>query len=124
MEQTNGDNTVKEMLLFAGVVTIAAKERYLKIKEIFSVRYSLPEIDFIRDEIGKSYINGSDHACILLTNMLLERYCKEILIYKMSGFTFIKDLTNIESDFAPALKKYKSLSLEQTLKECKGGYIK
>lgn len=119
MESKEPDNTVKEMLLFAGVVTLAAKERYLKIKEIFSVRYSLPEIDFIRDEIGKCFVNGSDHACILLTNMLLERYCKEVLIYKMSGFTFIKDLTTIEKDFAPALKKYKNLSLEQTLQECK-----
>lgn len=111
------------MLYLLGVINKEAQERFFKIKDIFSVKFSLPEIDFLREEIGKCLVLGADHACILLTNMLLERYCKQVLIYKKSGFTSIQDLTTIEREFAPAIKKYKNFSLEQTLKECKSQNI-
>ncbi len=117
--QKDSHHLTKDILSFLHLDSEKSIERFLKMKEIFFVRFHLPEIDFIRDEIGRCYTIGADHACITLTNLLLERYCKLILIYKHSGFKTIQGLKNIEQDFKPAMKIYNSMTLGETLLECK-----
>jgi hypothetical protein len=96
------------------------KEKKLaEIKDALKVQFQIPELDIIRNEIGKCYEVSAFHGCITLTNLLLERYCKLILIYKATGFKTIQNLKDIEGEFKIANKKYASMTLGETLKQCK-----
>jgi hypothetical protein len=90
-----------------------------RVKEILDIQFHLPELDILRNEIGKCFEINAHHACIMLTNLLLERYCKLVLIYKATGFKSIQNLKDLEKDFKPANKKYSTMSLGETLLECK-----
>ncbi|HEX8331299.1 MAG TPA: hypothetical protein VF622_01685 [Segetibacter sp.] len=111
------EEIVGELLEFLNV-SPDANQRFLKVKEVFQVQFHLPEIDFVRNEIGKSYAIAAYHGMITLTNLLLERYCKLTLIYKFTGFRSIQDLKNLAEDFKPAMKRYNKMSLGETLQEC------
>jgi hypothetical protein len=95
-----------------------ATDRFMKVMEVFQVEFHIPEIDFVRHEIGRCYVVAAYHGMITLTNLLLERYCKLILIYKFTGFKSIQDLKNLAEDFKPANKKYNKMTLGDTLQEC------
>jgi hypothetical protein len=99
-------------------VSAEAVNRYFKVKEVFQVEFYLPEIDFVRLETGRCYVIAAYHGMITLTNLLLERYRKLILIYKYTGFKSIQDLKNLAEDFKQANKKYSKMSLGETLQEC------
>jgi hypothetical protein len=90
-----------------------------QIHDALKIQFHLPELDILRNEIGRCFEISAYRACITLTNLLLERYCKLILVYKATGFKTIQNLKNIEKDFKPANKRYSSMTLGETLMECK-----
>lgn len=96
-----------------------AQNRYNLVRHVLKVQFHLPEIDFVRNEIGKCYVIGAYQACITLTNHLLERYCKLVLIAKNSDNFSFTDLETIEDRFAPTMKEYMSQNLSFTLNACK-----
>ena len=69
----------------------------------------------MRDEIGRCYVIGADHACITLTNHLLERYLKSFLILKESNFLTLEKLEGLKNIFEKANEKYLGLDLSETL---------
>ena len=91
----------------------------VQIQQVLNVQFHLPELDVLRNEIVKCFEIAAYHACITVTNLLLERYCKLILIYKATGFKTIQNLKDLENGFKPANKKYSSMTLGETLLECK-----
>jgi len=95
------------------------QQRIYIVRDILKIQFHLPELDILRNEIGKCFEINAHHACIMMTNLLLERYCKLVLIYKATGFKSIQNLKDLEIDFKPANKKYSSMSLGETLLECK-----
>lgn len=109
----------QEFISFCHPDIAASIQRYLEVKEILAVQFQLPEIDIIRNEFGRCYAVGAHHACITLTNHLLERYCKLVLIAKDSGNLTISDLETIEDRFAPSIEKYMTKDLSATLAACK-----
>jgi hypothetical protein len=113
------DGEVLRLAEHLGIIGLPASNRFKQVEEIVAVKFHIPDLDFLRTEITKSYIIGADHGCIMLCNMLLERYCKLVLIYKESGFKTIQDLDTIEERFRPLVKKYDKLNLSETLMKCR-----
>lgn len=95
------------------------KEELSQIQEAVKLQFYIPELDILRNEIAACANISAYHACITITNLLLERYCKLVLIYKSTGFKTIQNLKDIEQEFRPGMKKYNSMSLGETLTECK-----
>ncbi|RZJ98856.1 MAG: hypothetical protein EOO46_23770 [Flavobacterium sp.] len=89
------------------------------MKNILMVEFHQPEFDILRREIGRCFVINAYHACITLTNHLLERYCKILLISFESGFKTIVELESLESIFEAANKKYLKADLNETLNACR-----
>jgi hypothetical protein len=78
----------------------------------------LPEIDIIRMEICSCYIIGAYTACITLTNHLLEKYCKELLIIVDFGASFLR-IPDFDGTPLPDLSIHLNKDLSDSLRACK-----
>ena len=112
-------NDVDKFFAFCGIADLEAFSRYEYMKNILMVEFYQPEFDILRKEIGRCFVTNAYHACITLTNHLLERYCKILLISFESGFKTIADLKSLESIFEAANEKYLQADLNQTLNACR-----
>lgn len=110
---------LNDLVTFCRVGDMGALERFELIKPIFEIEFHQYEFDCLRYEIGRCYVIDAYQACITLTNHLLERYCKMLLIYYDSGFKKIKDLKSVEKSFSEANSKYLDKDLSTTLQVCK-----
>lgn len=99
-------------------LTLAAT-RLTQVRSITSENFMLPEIDIPRMEACNCYVIGATTACITMTNHLLERYCKELLIQVEFGPPFMR--TSFQSDGIPSpdLSVYLNKDLSRTLAACK-----
>src|SRR5687767_4756883 len=82
---------IDAMVTFCRVGDAAALSRFELIEKIFQVEFHQPEFDILRKEIGRCYVIDAHQGCITLTNHLVERYCKMLLIYVESNFKKITD---------------------------------
>lgn len=110
---------VDKFLAFCGIADSHAYSRYEYMQNILAVEFYQPEFDIIRKEIGRCFVISAYHACITLTNLLLERYCKMLLISFESDFKTMTELKSLESTFEEANKKYLQADLNQTLNACR-----
>jgi hypothetical protein len=113
------ENLVEEMFAFCRITDEEAIHRYILIKKIIKDEFYQPEFDILRNEIGRCYVLQAHQACITLTNHLLERYCKILVVYFETGFKTIDDLDSIEEGFEVANKKYMRKDLSSILNVCK-----
>jgi hypothetical protein len=82
------------------------------------------EIDPLLREIRFCLILDLFQASITLTNNLLEKYLKLILIYNEHGKKQIKDASTINDLYGPATKKYNNKDLSDTINmACTKGFI-
>jgi hypothetical protein len=73
----------------------------------------------VRREVCSCYIIGAFTACITLTNHLLERYSKELLLQVEFGHSFLR-FPNVNGDTPPPdLSKYLEKDLSAILAACK-----
>jgi hypothetical protein len=108
-----------EMIAFCQITDTDSLKRYELIKRILEVEFYQSEFDILRKEIGRCYVIAAYQACITLTNHLLERYCKILLIHIKSDFKTIKNLKSLESQFDLANKAYLDADLNSTLNACR-----
>jgi hypothetical protein len=110
------ENTKKlEMINFCQLNDTNSLRRYELIKQILEVEFHQSEFDILRKEIGRCYVIAAYQACITLTNHLLERYCKILLIHIKSDFKIINNLESLESQFEEGIKAYSDKDLNITL---------
>jgi len=96
-----------------------ATDRLRQVQPIVSENFMVPEIDIPRMEACDCYVIGAFTACITLTNHLLERYCKELLITVEFGPPFMRMDHLWNGSSPPDLSIYLSKDLSQTLAACK-----
>jgi hypothetical protein len=108
-----------EMMAFCQITDTDSLKRYEFIKRILEVEFYQSEFDILRKEIGRCYVIAAYQACITLTNHLLERYCKILLIHIKSDFKTINNLESLESQFEVANKSYLDADLNSTLNACR-----
>lgn len=119
MEQ-NSRKVLEDLVAFCRVGDTGTLQRYELVSKILEVEFHQYEFDCLRREISRCYVVDACQACITLTNHLLERYCKMLLIYHDSGFKKISDLKSVEGSFEEANTKYLDKDLSTTLRACKG----
>lgn len=108
-----------KMATFCQIVDKSALYRYGLVETILRKEFYQPEFDILRKEIGRCFVAGSYQACITLTNHLLERYCKILLVYTETGFKTIDDVDDLETGFDSANEKFMDKTLSQTLNACR-----
>jgi hypothetical protein len=92
----------------------SAVVRLAQAQLITAESFMVPEIDIPRMEACNCYVIGATTACITLTNHLLERYCKELLIQVEFGPSFMR--TSFQFDYPPPdLSVYLNKDLSRTL---------
>lgn len=96
-----------------------AVARLKQVNLITSEIFMVPEIDIPRREACNCYVIGATTACITLTNHLLERYCKELLIQVEFGPPFMRVNFQLDGTPPPDLSVYLNKNLSQTLAACK-----
>jgi hypothetical protein len=96
-----------------------ASLRLKKVRQITSESFLLPELDGPRREICNCYVIGAYSACITLTNHLLERYCKELLLTVEFGNPFLRAGSSSNKTAPPDLSQYLNKDLSATLSACK-----
>ncbi len=96
-----------------------ATVRLKQVRPIISETFMIPEIDVPRRDICNCYVIGATTACITLTNHLLERYCKELLIQVEFGPPFMRINFEVDTTSPPDLSVYLNKDLSQTLAACK-----
>jgi hypothetical protein len=104
-----------EIMAFCQITDTDSLKRYELIKKILEVEFYQSEFDILRKEIARCYVIAAYQACITLTNHLLERYCKIILIYVKSNFKTIDNSKSLESQFEEGNKAYLKKELYTTL---------
>jgi len=97
----NETEVTPEQLLNAILVDkfALAATRLKRVQPITSQTFMIPEIDIPRMEACHCYVIGATTACVTLTNHLLERYCKELLIQVEFGPGFMR--LNFQYDGTP-----------------------
>lgn len=110
---------ISKMASFCRIIDNEALHRYRLVETILQTGFYQPEFDILRNEIGRCYVIASYQACITLTNHLLERYCKILLVYTETGFRTIDDVPDLETGFDKANKKYMDKKLSETLNACR-----
>ena len=97
-----------------------ALERNLSFNtKYFNYEYKVfYELEPVVHEIGKCLILKLNYAAIAVTNHLLERLLKLALIHKSVGIG-PKSLQQLNSIFADPAQKYRSLSLGNSIEQCK-----
>lgn len=96
-----------------------ATARLKQVRPIISENLLVPEIDIPRIEACRCYVIGATTACVTLTNHLLERYCKELLIQVDFGNPFMRSNFQLDGTPPPDMSIYLSKDLSQTLAACK-----
>lgn len=110
---------ISKVAAFCQVIDSSALHRYGLMEQILKTEFYQPEFDILRKEIGRCFVTASYQGCITLTNHLLERYCKLLLIYFESGIKTISDLQSIEERFEKVNKRYLDADLNDTLNKCR-----
>jgi hypothetical protein len=93
----------------------SAVVRLTQVQSITAENFMIPEIDIPRIESCNCYVMGATTACITLTNHLLERYCKELLIQVEFGPSFIRTSFQLDDSPPPDLSVYLNKDLSRTL---------
>ncbi|WP_295797622.1 hypothetical protein [Mucilaginibacter sp.] len=93
----------------------SAVARMAQVQSIIAENFMLPEIDIPRIEACNCYVIGATTACITLTNHLLERYCKELLIQVEFGPPFMRTSFQFDNSPSPDLSVYLNKDLSRTL---------
>jgi hypothetical protein len=93
--------------------------RLTQVGPITSENFMIPEIDIPRMEACNCYVIGASTACVTMTNHLLERYCKELLIQVEFGPPFMRINFQSGETSSPDLSVYFNKDLSQTLATCK-----
>lgn len=95
-------------------------ERYVQVRNCYLTTYSLSEIDPIRDEICRCIVFGLNQAAITLTNNLLEKGLKALLINDELRKLIPQGMSheNIESAFKKPIEDFSGKSMEQTINAC------
>ena len=96
-----------------------ATARLKQVQSIVSENLMVPEIDIPRAEACHCYVIGATTACVTMTNHLLERYCKELLIQVDFGPAFMRKNFQLDDSPPPDLSVYLNKDLSQTLAACK-----
>lgn len=118
MKQEEGD-IIEGMANFCRIADKKALIRYEIIRQVLETEFHQYEFDVLRREIGRCYVVSAYQGCITLTNHLLERYCKILLICYESGFKTVSDLKSLESTFEKANQKYMNADLNTVLNACR-----
>jgi hypothetical protein len=90
------------------------------IKELHADDYfrlpatGIPEIDQLRDQWYRCKYIGAHHACILLTDHILERFLKLMLIGKNTENFNFSDFATINTRFESAVQKYLTYKFDLT----------
>lgn len=105
--------TIKLQLSDALERNISSNSKYFDYE--YKIFY---ELEPVVHEIGKCLIVKLNYAAIAVTNHLLERLLKLALIYKSVGIG-PKSLQQLNNIFAAPTKKYGSLSLANSIEQCK-----
>jgi hypothetical protein len=117
-----------EMMAFCQITDKESLKRYELIKQILEIEFYQDEFDILRNEIGRCYVIAAYQACITLTNHLLEKYCKILLIHIKSDFKTIRIISKEEWK---KLDEYRDIfrngfghaNPEQILGDKKGAFI-
>lgn len=110
---------ISKMASFCRIVDHEALHRYRLVEPILQTEFYQPEFDILRNEIGRCFVTASYQACITLTNHLLERYCKILLVYTETEFKTIDNVPDLETGFDKANQKYMDKMFSETLKACR-----
>lgn len=105
--------TIKLQLSDALERNISANTKYFDYE--YKVFY---ELELVVHEIGKCLILKLNYAAITVTNHFLERLLKLALIHKSVGIG-PKALQQLDNIFAVPTEKYGSLSLGNSIEQCK-----
>ncbi len=105
--------TIKLQLSDALERNISSNTKYFDYE--YKVFY---ELEPVVNEIGKCLILKLNYAAITVTNHFLERLLKLALIHKSVGIG-PKQLQNLDNIFAIPTEKYGSLSLGNSIEQCK-----
>lgn len=98
---------------------VQASKRFEIVQSVVSVQMLLSEIDLPRMEICSCFVTGAYTACITLTNHLLERYCKELLLVYDHGNEFMR-LDKMRNGLPiESFSYYMKKDLSATLRACK-----
>jgi hypothetical protein len=97
----------------------AASKRFEIVQPVISVRLLLDEFNLPRMEICSCFLIGAYTACITLTNNLLERYCKELLLVYDHGNTYMRMYKKENNLPVESLSSYQKKDLSATLRTCK-----
>jgi hypothetical protein len=98
---------------------VRASKRFEIIQPVISERLLLDEIDNPRMEICSCFVIGAYTACITLTNHLLERYCKELLLVHDHGNEFMRSYKMENNLPVESLSAYLKKDLSTILRACK-----
>lgn len=96
-----------------------ASLRFDIIKPVISESMLLPQIDIPRMEACSCFVIGAYTALVTLTNHLLERYCKELLLVYDHGNEFMRMYKREENIPIESSSYYLKKDLSSVLKSCK-----
>src|SRR5690606_15873944 len=82
-----------------------------KMEELNSQWYAWPLLDNIRSEIFYTFLIGCSQAAVTLTNHLLEKALKSILMQTEPNNQNFTDPVKIQEHYAELNRKYQSINL-------------
>ena len=99
-------------------ITQRVQQNIGKIADIISVPYNWPLLDAIRHEICDCILVGSTQAAVTLTNHLLEKALKALLMHSEPSNQNYTDAAEIEAHFENLNNQYGGMVLQKTIDAC------
>jgi hypothetical protein len=94
------------------------RQNLSKISDILSTPYNWPLLDSIRQEICNCILIDSSQAAVTLTNHLLEKSLKAVLMHNKPSNQNYTDAAEIEQHFENMNNQFGSIVLHKTITAC------
>lgn len=94
------------------------RQNLSKISNIMSTPYNWPLLDSIRQEICNCILIDSSQAAVTLTNHLLEKSLKTVLMHNEPSNQNYSDAAEIEQHFENMNNQFGSIDLHKTITAC------
>lgn len=94
-------------------------QNFDKVQDLITSPYNWPLLDSIRHEICNCILVDCSQAAVTLTNHLLEKSLKAVLMHNEPSNQNYTDAREIEEHFENMNNQYGSIVLHQTIDTCK-----
>jgi hypothetical protein len=99
-------------------ITQRVQRNFEKITDIINAPYNWPLLDSIRNEICDCILVDSTQAAVTLTNHLLEKSLKALLMHSEPSNQNYTDAAEIEAHFENLNNQYGGMMLNRTIDTC------